>query len=126
MIRPFSNGTQYADWLASNCDRCKKQNSGDCFIQTSLACAYVGDGEVPEDIAKKMGRTEETKNTYVWPCSEVELTEEWKKEYTTIEKNRTNLIERAISLIKNGYVVDIEEDQYNKTYVITINMDGME
>ena len=80
MIRPFSNGTQYSDWEACNCDRCKKADNDNCDIINVLAEAYVGDGEVTEDIAKKMGITEETKNAYVWPCSEVDWTEEWKKE----------------------------------------------
>lgn len=89
VIRPFSNGSQYMDWETSNCERCKKGIINEleyrCPIQKALSIAYIGDGQISDIMAKRMGISKETVNTDVWPCGEVEWTEEWKKEY--IENN---------------------------------------
>jgi hypothetical protein len=72
-ISPFSNGTQYLDWEASNCDSCSKSNESfdklpRCDIQYALAGAYVSSGKVTEEIAKRMGYPGPLE--YVWPCPE--------------------------------------------------------
>jgi len=76
----FSNGSQYADWQASNCHRCKKfpWTLPDCDIDIALAEAYLNNGKVSQEIANRAGYDPDK---YVWPCSEVEWTEEWKLEY---------------------------------------------
>lgn len=84
-MRPFWSGTQYMDWEASNYERCTKGIIFDlefkCDIQEALSISNIRDGEITTKMAKRMGITDETKTAYVWPCAEVEWTEEWKKEY---------------------------------------------
>lgn len=83
-VVPFANGTQYDDWCASNCERCKKSdyfNDGPgCDLEESLLLACFADGTITEQTAQRIGITGETQNRYVWPCGEVEWTEEWKAE----------------------------------------------
>lgn len=74
-MSPFSNGSQFEDWCASNCDRCQKQ--GKCPIEGDLFIAFFGDGMVSEETARRMGRLDNN-GKYVWPCTEVEWTEAWK------------------------------------------------
>lgn len=72
----FSNGSQYADWQASNCERCKKIEQ--CEIWFALDDALWDDGTVSQEIAKRAGYDADR---YLWPCGEVEWTEEWKTEH---------------------------------------------
>ena len=84
-IRPFSTGTQYMDWEASNCGRCIKASTKEefergefaCSIEMELAYGTVGDGTISDDAATRM-RYVENKGKYVWQCGEWEPTEEWK------------------------------------------------
>lgn len=80
-ITPFYCGTQYGDWTGSNCDRCKKAaplyGDSTCEIELALHIAYLSDGEVTEEIAKKMGYFD-NEDKEIWMCPEVEWTEEWK------------------------------------------------
>jgi len=76
MIRPFSNGTQWLDWEASNCDRCTKLDK--CELRDALNVAYYGDGSVPTEIGARLAYTADK---YIWQCGEVEWTEEWKSEF---------------------------------------------
>lgn len=81
----FSSGSQYGDWVASNCERCAKYDVNDlptCEIDEALGLAYLDDGKVTPEIALRAGVNEENANKYVWPCSEVEWTEEWKAKLT--------------------------------------------
>lgn len=83
-IHIFSCGTQYSDWVASNCERCKKYNPdgiGNCDIDNALLIAYFDDGKVCTEIAKRAGLTEQAQGSYVWVCGEVDWTEEWKAQY---------------------------------------------
>lgn len=90
-IRPFSNGSQYLDFEASNCGRCKKRatieqissNEVPCKIEEAIGLASIDDGKITHEIATRMGYFDnnppKTKNyAYVWQCGEVEWTEEWK------------------------------------------------
>ena len=86
-VRPFDNGSQYADWTGSNCDRCTQgvHRLGPdawytCALEEALATACFGDGEITLDIAKRIGM-EADERRYGWPCTEVEWTEEWKAEW---------------------------------------------
>ena len=58
-IRPFSDGSQYADWRAMNCAHCalydQDHYTGRCEIDGALGLADVGDGTVPAEIARRMG-----------------------------------------------------------------------
>lgn len=85
-IIPFSNGSQYADWQSCNCERCQKSVTvtdpgGDqwptCEIESALLEADIFDGRISDEIAQRMGYDQER---YVWPCGEVQWTEEWKAE----------------------------------------------
>lgn len=89
-FRPFANGSQFGDWMASNCDRCTKSGDGGeagsshCEIFEALWDADCDDGRISEDIARRMAYLgNETR--YVWPCSEVEWTpaylEEWARKH---------------------------------------------
>jgi hypothetical protein len=87
-VRPFSCGSQYLDWEASNCERCTKQYvepNFNCEIQAALLEACMGDGYITKSMAKRMG-FEHIASKYVWCCPEVEWTEAWKKEYAKILK----------------------------------------
>lgn len=85
--RPFSCGSQSSDWESSNCDRCTKRipDGGDytqfkCDIQRALGLAFMTDGAVSPDIARRMGYAENP-TSYVWQCGEVDWTPEWRAEY---------------------------------------------
>jgi hypothetical protein len=83
-VCPFSTGSQYRDWQASNCERCTKfdPNKCDpkrCEIDFALALAYMGEGYISPEIAVRMGYDPVK---YSWPCGEVEWTEAWKEEFT--------------------------------------------
>lgn len=93
-IRPFSCGSQYGDWTASNCERCTKDydeaaRDWRCDIQKAISGAYLDDGRISLEIADRMGYTKshaafkagESAPPYVWPCKEWEPTEKWKAEY---------------------------------------------
>jgi hypothetical protein len=85
-IRIFSNGSQYADWSESNCSRCVKgavnclrdDEWPTCPIEGALLEGYCGNGTVSEEMARRAGYDGNLCGRYVWPCSEVEWTEEWK------------------------------------------------
>ena len=74
-IYPFSYGTQYGDWVGSNCERCKKFKG--CNILQAIDFAFLDDGSVEEQIANRMGYFL-NEGKYCWMCPEVEWTEEWK------------------------------------------------
>ena len=78
----FSNGTQYADWLDSNCLRCKKYDYANpeqsCEIDNAISMAAMSDGQVPLEIFDRMGAKS---GNYIWMCPEVDWTDEWKKEW---------------------------------------------
>lgn len=78
-MQPFSNGTQYGDWTASNCDRCKKSetNGGECDIEIALMDACFTDGEITDEIAMRLAYEPKA---YVWMCGEVAWCEWWMKE----------------------------------------------
>lgn len=90
--RPFSCGTQYMDWCASNCERCTKADftkQPTCEIDQALQRDMFGDGSVSEEIAERMGYLEAAKDgvPFSWPCGEVEWTEAWKAEVNARETN---------------------------------------
>lgn len=74
-IRPFSNGSQYVDWTARNCDRCAKQfdweaQESHCDIEAALSFACIDDGRITAEIARRAGITDETRTHYTWDCPE--------------------------------------------------------
>jgi len=73
-IRPFSNGSQYADWTERNCVRCGKwdpDKAGDCEIDLALGLGYLGDGLISAEIADRMGLLE-NRRSYTWDCPEIQ------------------------------------------------------
>lgn len=84
-VRPFHSGSQFADWQASNCGRCKREENADrnkpptCPILYALSLACIGSGYVPLEIAERAG-WKQGEWPYTWPCTEVEWTEAWKAE----------------------------------------------
>lgn len=93
---PFSCGTQYVDWTASNCERCKKykypveeDTDPPCEIDRALLMGFWGDGSVSREIARRMGYFK-NKGKFVWQCSEVEWTEEWKEEWKKRHESVSN------------------------------------
>lgn len=81
MKTPFYCGTQGADWELANCDNCKKggrytdEKQMDwvwlCDIQKAKDEAYMGDGSVSNDIARRMGY-DDGANLHNWPCTELD------------------------------------------------------
>jgi hypothetical protein len=76
-VRPFSSGTQFADWTSRNCDRCSKGASPTlepdqwptCEIEGALVAGYVGDGTITAEIAKRMALEP---LALTWECGEFE------------------------------------------------------
>ena len=80
-MRPFSNVAQYSDWMEANCVQCKKGAPPDgswptCPIEAALLEALLGDGQVTDSIARRMGALENLM-AYNWPCGEFDPTPEW-------------------------------------------------
>lgn len=80
-VRPFANGSQFGDWEESNCARCTKysDDAKKCPIHYAIMLAFFGDGEITEDIARRMGYFDHP-GSYVWMCNEVEWAQWWKDE----------------------------------------------
>lgn len=81
--RPFSCGSQAADWGSANCSRCTKEfdhvsGAYRCDIQKEID-AYMEDGSVSADIARRMGYSDPL--AFQWACTEVDWTPEWRAEY---------------------------------------------
>lgn len=76
-MRPFSNGCQYLDWQARNCERCKKFDpeniDNSCIFDQALGDALFGDGEISDEVAEKIG-TKRGEDRYTWDCPAKELT----------------------------------------------------
>ena len=77
-MRPFSCGTQYMDWEEFNCCHCAKYpadeawkteqgRAGICPIMLALSEACIGDGQITDEIAARMGYTP---SAYNWRCPE--------------------------------------------------------
>ena len=84
-VCPFSNGSQFSDWQSANCERCKKftpsvENPPKCELDYEIGMAYLGDGRVTLDIARRMGYLDHPES-YNWKCGEVEWTEAWKAKF---------------------------------------------
>jgi hypothetical protein len=72
-MRPFSCGSQFADWETRNCYRCKKFNPDDinksnCDLTLALGDAFLGDGEITDEVAKRIGAADSA--SYGWDCPE--------------------------------------------------------
>ena len=65
MPRPFDTGSQYGDWYYHNCRRAWKEKR--CAIACSIALAYLGDGQVSDRIAERMGFAGAGMR-YTWDC----------------------------------------------------------
>lgn len=95
-IRPFSNGSQFADWENRNCDRCRLAPRGEfaqyrCPIQKALGLAYWDSGDVSQKIADRMGYKPE-ENRYTWDCPErvpIETVTEFRCGTETVYKDGT-------------------------------------
>ena len=83
MPRPFDSGSQCGDWDEQNCYGCERFNlaaydRGDyanvsrCEINDAIQEAYLGDGQVSDDIARRMGWQDTDPPRYTWDCSERE------------------------------------------------------
>jgi hypothetical protein len=73
--KPFDTGSQYGDWVRMNCSRCKRgyYNNGErfvCDIELAINDAYLSNGYVSENIARRMGAIGH--NQYLWRCPEFE------------------------------------------------------
>jgi hypothetical protein len=75
MMRPFHCGSQYADWIERNCNRCWKSmnetRKGSCSLDRALATACFGDGEISDEVAKRIGAPDDC-TVYGWDCPERE------------------------------------------------------
>lgn len=74
-VRPFSNGSQYMDWTANNCETCTKAAPPDvsldempCEIEKALTWACLDAGTIPLPMADRMGYPGGA--VYGWPCPE--------------------------------------------------------
>ena len=72
--RPFSTGSQYADWSARNCGTCKKgfkdrpdQNPFQCEWERALCIASICDGQITQEVARAIGYLD-NRDCYIWEC----------------------------------------------------------
>ena len=61
-VRPFSCGSEYADWQWRNCDRCAKRYDDKvlrfrCDLEEALGSGYIGDGTVGVEFVDRIGRS---------------------------------------------------------------------
>jgi hypothetical protein len=68
-ISPFSQGTQFLDWIDENCEQCVHAAEG-CKMFDGLIAARVGDGTVSREIADRLGVPENTWSD--WQCKELQ------------------------------------------------------
>lgn len=71
-VTPFSNGDEFGSWDSANCAKCKKGyvNNGDkyvCELDEAVGLAYVGDGKITTEQAKRIGRESGDRQ---WRCTE--------------------------------------------------------
>lgn len=59
-VHPFSNGSEFSEWTARNCDRClRRGDTGtECVLELALVRAYFGDGSVSADEARRLNRVD--------------------------------------------------------------------
>lgn len=74
-FRPFSNGSEYIDWLAGNCDLCTKGYDHEaqvtrCDLEEALSLACVDDGKVPRAVAERIGIADRPYPCLVGRCRE--------------------------------------------------------
>ena len=86
--RPFYCGTQFGDWTTRNCDVCAKgiyavtgsdypqwsdvPEDRRCAIEYALGEAYICDGAVIPEIARRMGYCDDVRQRVPWRCPEFE------------------------------------------------------
>ncbi len=74
-IRPFSNGTEFQSWKATNCERCRLGYDREhpmgwqCQIEAAIDLASIKDGTIAPSIAKRMGYDSDTFEL-AWACPE--------------------------------------------------------
>lgn len=71
-VRPFSNGTEWMNWESDNCERCQRVA---CPLRRALRRGYMGDGTVPEDVARRTNRHEFRVDDDNRFCTEIEFSE---------------------------------------------------
>lgn len=87
-VSPFHCGTQFGDWTSRNCDTCTKgiyavtgkdaptwaevPEDRRCAIEYALGEAYIGDGTISAEIARRMGYGDDVRQRVPWRCPEVE------------------------------------------------------
>jgi hypothetical protein len=71
-VQPWHCGSQFADWISVNCERCVKYEPegapAACEIDHGIMQAML-DGDMPRDLAERCGWVED-ENPYVWDCPE--------------------------------------------------------
>src|SRR5690606_34527873 len=113
---PFSNGSQYCDWICCNCDRCAKK--GRCDIEGALHEGAVNYGDVPCEIAARMGYYD-NEMAFVWMCPEVEWTEAWLLESA---RRRTLRFRAGKWLRRRRYYVSTQAKRPFKSLLIALDL----
>jgi hypothetical protein len=73
-MRLFDCGSQFADWCASNCDRCSKHNEENqlnCYLERELWYAYYGNGEICDSLGERLGGVAYN-GYFLWVCPEAD------------------------------------------------------
>lgn len=71
-IQPFPNGSSFGDWHCVNCDECRKgydyeESDWNCDLEYAVDLAYMGTGEIPADMGRRLGYKEEGYVAYRCP-----------------------------------------------------------
>ena len=74
MKAPWHCGSQFADWLSLNCERCVKYEPegapAACDLDAAIFGAVMGDGQIPDEIAERLGYDDTHGMPYVFDCAE--------------------------------------------------------
>lgn len=73
MVRLFANGTEFMVWDERNCAVCKKGYTDECELQDAIDLAALTDGEVPKDIAERLGYFDRESVRHMFYCREREV-----------------------------------------------------
>lgn len=73
MVQPWHCGSQFADWLGLNCERCVKYEPegapAACEIDAGGIMLVMLNGEMPRHLAERCGWVEDG-HPYTWECPE--------------------------------------------------------
>lgn len=108
-VRPFSCGSQAADWRNINCERCARgagpYETAQCDVSQAVDAAWGGDGTVSADVARRMRADDPDCNHYLtWLCGEYEPTKAWAARHADARREAEECMAAGVSALALGPV----------------------